>query len=81
MTVIQTPVTRSANLMHNLSQELRVPSHRLQPYLRLQDDLFLEPLDVELLIASLENKLEYYLTEEEAAQVETVGDLQGFFLR
>lgn len=67
--------------MHNLSTELRVPGHRLQPYLRLQDDLFLEPLDVNLLIASLESKLEYYLTEEEASQVETVGDLQTFFLR
>jgi acyl carrier protein len=67
--------------MHNLSEELRVPGHRLQPYLRLQDDLFLEPLDVDLLIASLESKLEYYLTEEEASQVETVGDLQAFFLR
>lgn len=81
MTAIQLPVTRSANLMHNLSEELRMPGHRLQPYLRLQDDLFLEALDVELLIASLECKLEYYLTEEEAAQVETVGDLQTFFLR
>lgn len=81
MTAIQLPVTRSANLMHSLSEELRMPGHRLQPYLRLQDDLFLEPLDVELLIASLECKLEYYLTEEEAAQVETVGDLQTYFLR
>jgi acyl carrier protein len=81
MTAIQVPVTRSASLMHNLSTELRVPGHRLQPYLRLQDDLFLEPLDINLLIASLESKLEYYLTEEEASQVETVGDLQTFFLR
>ncbi|TXF87635.1 hypothetical protein FUA23_18210 [Neolewinella aurantiaca] len=81
MIAIQAPVTRSASLMHSLSEELRVPGHRLQPYLRLQDDLFLEPLDVDLLIATLESKLEYYLTEEEASQVETVGDLQTFFLR
>lgn len=81
MTAIQIPVTRSASLMHNLSEELRVPRHRLQPFMRLQDDLFLERLDVDLLIASLETKLEYYLTEEEASQIETVGDLQTFFLR
>ena len=81
MTAIQLPVSRSASLMHNLSEELRLPGHRLQPFLRLQDDLFLERLDVDLLIASLESKLEYYLTEEEASQVETVGDLQEFFLR
>lgn len=58
MTAIQAPVTRSASLMHNLSEELRVPGHRLQPFIRLQDDLFLERLDVDLLIASLESKLE-----------------------
>lgn len=81
MTAIQSPVTRSTSLMHNLRTELRVPGHRLHPFMRLQDDLFLDPMDVELLIASLESKLEYYLTEEEAAQVETVGDLQTFFLR
>lgn len=81
MTAIQVPITRSANLMHNLSTELRVPGHRLHSFMRLQDDLFLDPMDIELLIASLESKLEYYLTEEEAGQVETVGDLQTFFLR
>ena len=81
MTVIQVPVTRSANLMHNLSAELKVPGHRLHSFLRLKDDFFLDPMDIDLLVASLETKLEYYLTEEEAAQVETVGDLQTFFLR
>ncbi|MEM6770134.1 MAG: hypothetical protein AAF597_06075 [Bacteroidota bacterium] len=47
----------------------------------MKDDLFLDPMDVQLLIASLESKLEYYLTEEEMAQIETVGDIQHFFLR
>lgn len=78
---VQAPTTRYENLMHNLSAELRVPGHRLHPFLRLQDDFFLERMDVDLLIASLESRLEYYLTEEEAAQVETVGDLQNYFLR
>lgn len=81
MTAIITPPGRAANLMHNLSTELRVPGSRLHPFVRLQDDLFLDKMDVSLLIASLESKLGYYLTEEEAAQVETVGDLQAFFLR
>jgi len=78
---LQLPLTRFANLMQNLSNELRVPGHRLHPFVRLQDDLFLDRLDVNLLVASLENKLQYYLTEEEAAQIETVGDLQNYFLR
>jgi len=67
--------------MHSLSTELRVPGNRLQSFTRLQDDLFLDPMDIQLLIASLESKLEYYLTEEEMAQIETVGDIQIFFLR
>lgn len=67
--------------MSNLSSELRIPGNRLQAFTRLREDLFLDTMDVELLIASLERNLEYYLTEEEATQVETVGDLQAFFLR
>ena len=72
---------RANRLMHTLSDELRTSEHRLQPFIRLQDDLFLDPMDVQLLIASLESKLEYYLTEEEMAQIETVGDIQTYFLR
>lgn len=78
---VTAPATRNAQLMHTLSDELRVPNHRLHSFIRLQDDLFLDPMDVDLLIASLESKLEYYLTEEEMAQIETVGDIQHFFLR
>ncbi|OAV45600.1 hypothetical protein [Lewinella sp. 4G2] len=83
MTLTQTSAqtARSTQLMHTLSDELRVPNHRLHGFIRLQDDLFLDPMDVKLLIASLESKLEYYLTEEEMAQIETVGDIQSFFLR
>ncbi|MCP9235720.1 hypothetical protein [Lewinella sp. JB7] len=72
---------RAASLMYNLSSELRQPGHRLHGFTRLREDLFLDTMDVELLIATLESKLEYYLTEEEASQVETIGDLQHFFLR
>lgn len=72
---------RSAALMQKLSSELRLPDHRLHGFTRLREDLFLDTMDIELLVASLESKLEYYLTEEEASQIETVGDLQHFFLR
>lgn len=78
---IQAPVSRSVNLMQNLSAELRIPGHRLQSFTRLQDDLFLDPMDIKLLIAGLESKLEFYLTDEEMSQIETVGDIQSFFLR
>ena len=77
----QTPATRSARLLNAMSNELRVPAHRLYPFTRLREDLFLDTTDVQLFIASLESQLEYYLTEEEMGQIETVGDLQVFFLR
>ena len=77
----QAPLTRSAVLMQALSSELRVPNHRLYGFTRLTEDLFLDPMDVKLLVAGLESKLEYYLTDEEMAQIETVGDIQRFFLR
>ncbi|THH40057.1 acyl carrier protein [Neolewinella litorea] len=73
--------SRSALLMQNLSSELRLPGHRLHTFTRLREDLFLDALDIELLVAGLESRLEYYLTEEEASQIETVGDLQHYFLR
>lgn len=81
MTQVQAPISRSANLMQALSNELRIPSHRLHDFTRLTEDLFLDRMDIQLLVASLESKLEYYLTDEEMAQIETVGHIQQFFLR
>jgi len=80
-TLSSTTSPRFAPLMQNLSNELRIPGNRLHGFIRLQDDLFLDRMDVDLLIASLESRLEYYLTEEETAQIETVADLQYFFSR
>ncbi|WP_116125038.1 hypothetical protein [Lewinella sp. IMCC34183] len=72
---------RNADLLQTLSSEFRLPGHRIHPFTRLREDLFLDTMDIELLVAGLESRLEYYLTEEEASQIETVGDLQHFFLR
>ena len=83
-TMTTTPLAaaaRSASLMHTLSTELHLPGERLHSFTRLREDLFLDTMDIDLLVAGLERRLEYYLTEEEASQIETVGDLQHFFLR
>ena len=72
---------RQEALTHNLALELNLPQARLHGFVRLQDDLFLDTQDVELLIAKLESRLEYFLTEEEIAGIETLGDLQRVFLR
>ena len=78
----QAVATRSAAmLMQNLSNELHLPGDSLHNFTRLREDLFLDTMDVDLLVASLERRLGFYLTEEEASQIETVGDLQHFFLR
>ena len=72
---------RNTALMQSLSSELRLPGHRLHDFTRLREDLFLDTMDIELLVAGLESRLEYFLTVEEASQIETVGDLQHYFLR
>ncbi len=81
VSAIQSVPARTSALMQNLSSELRLPNHRLHAFTRLREDLFLDSMDIDLLVAGLESKLEYYLTEEEAGQIETVGDLQHYFLR
>lgn len=75
------PRLRPAMLRDRLTEELTLPAHRLQAFTRLREDLFLDTMDVELLVAKLESQLDYYLTDEEAAQIETIGDLEYFFLR
>jgi len=71
----------SARLIYDLSNALKVPSHRLHPFIRFREDLFLDKIDVQLLLAKLEARHGHFLTEEEAGRVETVGDLQRLFLR
>lgn len=68
-------------LLNNLSYTLRVPSNQLYPFTRLLEDLLLDQLDRQLLIADLESKFNLFLTEEEAARIQTIGDLQQHFGR
>jgi acyl carrier protein len=66
-------------IVNAISYALKVPATRLYSYTRLRDDLYLDTLDVTLLIANLENRLGRFLTEEEFARIETVGDCQRAF--
>ncbi len=68
-------------LLYNLSDTLGVPSNRLYSYTRLLEDLLLDQLDRQLLIAGLESRFNCFLTEEEAARIQTIGDLQQYFGR
>ena len=72
--------TPAASLINLLSNYLKISSHRLQPFIRLQEDLFLDRFDLDMLVADLENRHSRFLTEEEATGIETVADLQRLFL-
>jgi len=54
---------------------LDVPKGRLHPYTHFKDDLLLDDLDLTLLITTIERRLGVYLSEEDAARIETVQDL------
>lgn len=62
-----------------VSWELHVKSTNIFPSSSLSNDLNLDPQDKMLLIAALENRLDVYLTPDEAETVETIQDLSQFF--
>ena len=73
--------TPASRFLYDLSLVLKVPIRRLQPFIRFQEDLFLDRIDLQLLLAKLEAQHGRFLTEEEVRQIETIGDLQQLFLR
>ena len=58
---------------------LRTPSSRLYRHTDFRDDLDLDPVDLILLIAQLENHFQVFLTPEEVAAIHTVGDALNYF--
>lgn len=73
------PTGSADPIVNAISYALKVPATRLFSYTRLRDDLYLDSVDVTLLIANLENRLGRFLTEEEFARIETIGDCQRLF--
>lgn len=72
-------VTLENQIINTISWTLNVAPQRLQSYTHFVDDLHLDDIDMVLLIASLESQLDIYLTSEEVAAVETMGDLNKCF--
>lgn len=62
-----------------VSWELDVPAEEIFPSSDLVSDLNLDAQDKMLLIAELENRMDVYLTSEEAEKAETIQDLKQFF--
>ena len=66
-------------IVNTISWTLNVSPQRLLPYTHFTDDLHLDDLDLMLLIATLENQLGVYLTREQVAGIQTIGDVTRHF--
>jgi len=65
----------------HISWTLNVPASQIYPYTHFRDDLQMDALDILLLIAELENRLNLYLTPEEVEIIETVQDASYLFAK
>ncbi len=70
---------QDAALRASISRQINVPATRLFDNTRFADDLYLDQLDLTLLIVSLESRLNLFLTDEEASRIETFGDMRRVF--
>jgi acyl carrier protein len=62
----------------HLSTELEVVPERIQLTTRFRDDLDADSLDLYELVMELEDRYGIRVSEEEAAEIETVGDAVDF---
>lgn len=62
----------------HLSTELEVEPERIQRETRFRDDLDADSLDLYELVMELEDRYGIRVSEEEAAEIETVGDAVDF---
>ena len=62
----------------HLSTELEVDASRIEPGTRFKEDLDADSLDLYELVMELEDRYGVKVSEEEAAEIETVGDVVEF---
>jgi acyl carrier protein len=65
----------------HLSTELEVPADSIADGTRFKDDLDADSLDLYELVMELEDTYGVKVAEEDAAQIETVGDAVDFVLQ
>ncbi len=63
---------------NHLSTELEVAPEKIQPETRFREDLDADSLDLYELVMELEDRYEIRVSEEEAADITTVGDAVDF---
>jgi acyl carrier protein len=62
----------------HLRTELEVPAERIRAETRFREDLDADSLDLYELVMELEDRYGIRVSEEEAAEIETVGDAVDF---
>jgi acyl carrier protein len=62
----------------HLSTELEVSPEKIQPETRFREDLDADSLDLYELVMELEDRYGIRVSEEEAAEIKTVGDAVDF---
>ena len=65
-------------IIEMISWSLHIPKSRINPNTDFADDLHLDQIDRDLLIADLENRLGIYLSPEEVASIQTVRDASRY---
>ena len=63
---------------NHLSTELEVAPEKIQPDTRFREDLDADSLDLYELVMELEDRYGIRVSEEEAAEIETVGNAVDF---
>jgi acyl carrier protein len=67
-----------ALVRNHLSTELEVAPEKIQSETRFREDLDADSLDLYELVMELEDRYDIRVSEEEAADIETVGDAVDF---
>jgi acyl carrier protein len=71
---------KDEQLINLIAWELNLSPAQLNINTDFVDDLHLDPVDRDLLIAKLENRLGVYLSQEEASGIATVRDARRVFM-
>lgn len=65
-------------VIKQVAGELKISATMLNPYTDLIDDLYLDTIDRDLLIAKLERNFGVVLSYEEVARIQTIRDASQF---
>ncbi|NRB62619.1 MAG: acyl carrier protein [Saprospiraceae bacterium] len=79
MVINRTGTTTENQIIQLVSWILDIPSSYINPYTDFIDDLYLDNMERELLIARLERSLGILLSPEEVASIDTIQDISRCF--